>query len=41
MKNIREFLNKISIGYKCRSIFIEMSYTIGNLKIIHFFYEKG
>jgi len=41
MKNIQEFLNKINIGYKSRSTFIEMSYNLGNLKIIHFFYEKG
>lgn len=41
MKNIREFLNKISVGYKCRSTFIEMSCNVENLKIIHFFYEKG
>jgi len=41
MKNIREFLNKISVGYKSRSTFIKVSYGIENLKIIHFFYQKG
>jgi len=40
MKNIREFLNKISVGYKSRSTFIKVSYGIENLKIIHFFYQK-
>ena len=41
MRNIREFLNKLHIGYKCRSTNITMPFNIENSKIIHFFYEKG
>lgn len=41
MKNIREFLNKIHIGYKCRSIYIKVLLNVENSKIVHFFFEKG
>jgi len=41
MKNIRKFLNKLYIGYKCRSIFIKLFLNADNLKIIHYFYEKN
>ena len=41
MKAIREFLNKIQIGYKCRSVFIKLYFNTENSKIVHFFYEKG
>jgi ribosomal protein S8 len=41
MKNIREFLNKINVGYKCRNVSIKINYTLENCKIVHFFYEKG
>ena len=41
MHNIREFLNKLHIGYKCRSISIKIPFNIENSKIVHFFYEKG
>ena len=41
MKNLREFLNKLSIGYKCRSNFIKLYSNTENCKIVHFFYEKG
>ena len=41
MKNIRNFLNKLHIGYKCRSVFIKVSLTIENSKIVHYFYDKS
>ncbi len=41
MKNIKEFLNRLHIGYKCRSTFIKVCFNIENSKIVHFFYEKG
>ena len=41
MKNIREFLNKLYIGYKCRSVFITIHFNVENSKITHFFYEKA
>lgn len=41
MKNIREFLNKLHIGYKCRSVFIKICINSKNSEIVHFFYEKG
>jgi hypothetical protein len=41
MKSIREFLNKIHIGYKCRSVFIKVRLNVENSKIVHYFYEKG
>lgn len=41
MKNIRDFLNKLHIGYKSRSIFIKVYLNAENSKIVHYFYEKG
>lgn len=41
MQNIREFLNKLHIGYKCRSANIKIPFNVENSKIVHFFYEKG
>lgn len=41
MKSIRNFLNKLHIGYKCRSVFIKVYLNPENSKIVHFFYEKG
>jgi len=41
MKNIRNFLNKLQIAYKCRSVYIKLYFNIENNKIVHFFYEKG
>lgn len=41
MKIIREFLNKLSIGYKCRSTYITLNFTPENLKIVRLFYEKS
>ena len=41
MQNIREFLNKLHIGYKCRSANIKVPFNVENSKIVHFFYEKG
>jgi ribosomal protein S8 len=41
MKSIREFLNKVHIGYKCRSVFIKVRLNVENSKIVHYFYEKG
>lgn len=41
MKNIQEFLNKVHIGYKCRSTFITIDLNVENTKIVHYFYEKG
>lgn len=41
MKSIREFLNKMHIGYKCRSIYIKVAVNVENSKIVHFFFEKG
>lgn len=40
MKIVREFLNKMQIGYKCRSPYIKLNVTVETLKIIHFFFEK-
>lgn len=41
MKIVREFLNKLSIGYKCRSTYITLCFSPENLKIVQFFYEKN
>jgi ribosomal protein S8 len=41
MQNIKNFLNKIQIGYKCRSTSIHLYLNSENIKIVHFFYEKG
>lgn len=41
MKSIREFLNKLSIGYKCRSTHITLCCTTENLKIVQLFFEKS
>lgn len=41
MQNIRNFLNKLQIGYKCRSTSIHLYLNSENIKIVHFFYEKG
>jgi len=41
MRIIREFLNKLSIGYKCRSTHITLNFTPENLKIVRLFYEKS
>lgn len=41
MKVVREFLNKVQIGYKCRSTFITVNFTAENSKIVQFFYEKN
>lgn len=41
MKIIREFLNKLNIGYKCRSYFITLRLSKENLKIVQLFYEKN
>lgn len=41
MKSIRNFLNKLHIGYKCRSVFIKVPLNIESAKIVHFFYDKG
>jgi ribosomal protein S8 len=41
MKNIREFLNRLSVGYKCRSTHIKINLSVENSKIVNFFYEKG
>jgi len=41
MQNIKNFLNKLQIGYKCRSASIHLYLNSENIKIVHFFYEKG
>jgi len=41
MKNVREFLNKLQIAYKARSVFVKVYSNVENLKLIYFFYEKG
>ncbi len=41
MQNIKNFLNKLQIGYKCRSTSIHLYLNSENIKIVHFFYEKG
>ena len=41
MKYTREFLNKLQIGYKCRSFFITVFLNKENLTIIDFFYERN
>lgn len=41
MKVVREFLNKIQIGYKCRSTLIKVNFTVENSKIVQLFYEKS
>lgn len=41
MKNTRDFLNKLQIGYKNRSFLIKIYFTPDNLKIVQFFYEKN
>lgn len=41
MKSIREFLNRLHIGYKCRSVSIKVPFTTENSKIIQFFYDKS
>ena len=41
MKYTREFLNKLQIGYKCRSFFITVFLNKENLTIIDFFYERS
>ena len=41
MKIIREFLNKLNIGYKCRSTHVKLRFSPENLKIVQSFYEKN
>lgn len=41
MKNTRDFLNKLQVGYKNRSYSIKIYFTSENLKIVHFFYERN
>lgn len=41
MQNIKNFLNKLQVGYKCRSASIHLYLNSENIKIVHFFYEKG
>ena len=41
MKIVREFLNKLNIGYKCRSTHVNVRFTSENMKIVQFFYEKN
>lgn len=41
MKSTREFLNKLQIGYKCRSFTITIPLTKENLSNVDFFYEKN
>ena len=41
MKYTREFLNKLQIGYKCRSYLITIYLNKENLTIADFFYQRG
>lgn len=41
MKYIREFLNKLQIGYRCRSFTIIIPFNQENWSIVVFFYEKN
>jgi len=41
MKIIREFLNKLQIGYKCRSTYVKIRFTTENFKIVQLFFEKS
>lgn len=41
MKYTREFLNKLQIGYKCRSFFIKIIFNNENMAIVEFFYKKN
>lgn len=41
MKSLREFLNMLQVGYKCRSLTITLNYNKKNLDIVNFFYKKS
>lgn len=41
MVQLSNFINKIKIGYSCRSVSIEILLNNGNLKILHYFFKKG
>lgn len=41
MKNLREFLTILQIGYKCRSLTIKLNLNKKNLDIVNFFYKKN
>ena len=41
MKIVREFLTKLSIGYKCRRTHITLCLTPENYKIVKLFYGKS
>jgi len=41
MKSTREFLNKLQIGYRCRSFTITVFLNKQNLFIVDFFYSKN
>lgn len=41
MKCTREFLNKLQIGYKCRSFTITIAFNKENLSIVTFFYKRN
>lgn len=41
MLQLNQFINKLKIGYSCRSVSIEILLNNGNLKILHFFFKRG
>lgn len=40
MHNLHNFLNRLRVGYKCRSAFITLYFSAENIKFLHFFYKK-
>lgn len=40
-KYTREFLNKLQVGYKCRSFIITLDLNKENIAIVDFFYQKN
>jgi len=41
MKYTREFLNKLQVGYKCRSFSITIFLNKENIAIVDFFYQRN
>lgn len=41
MFKLQEFINRLKIGYKCRSTSIKLLYNNGFLKILFYFWKKG